>query len=167
MDDLVPAGELVEVLPAGFARALDADPSPAVEESPLSQDEIYFAERARAANTRRAYRSDLADFARWCRDEERSALPAAADTVSNYLIFLAHHGAKVPTMSRRLSSIAYAHRFGGHPNPVDTPRVIAVWEGIRREKAQPVDQAPPLMLRRCGRSSRPCQTTSRGCATGR
>lgn len=145
MEEPEAAGELVEILPAGFARALDANPSPADQESPLSQDEIYFAERARAANTRRGYRSDLADFARWCGGEDRSALPAAADTVSNYLIYLAHHGAKVPTMSRRLSSIAYAHRFGGHPNPVDTPRVHAVWEGIRREKAQPVDQAPPLM----------------------
>jgi hypothetical protein len=48
-------------------------------------------------------------------------------------------------MSRRLSSIAFAHRFGGHPNPVDSPRVLAVWEGIRREKAQTVDQPPPLM----------------------
>ncbi len=48
-------------------------------------------------------------------------------------------------MSRRLSSIAYAHRFAALPNPVDSPRVHAVWEGIRRERAQPVDQAPPLM----------------------
>jgi integrase len=45
----------------------------------------------------------------------------------------------------RESSIAYAHRFAGQPNPVDAPRVHAVWEGIRRERAQPVDQAPPLM----------------------
>ncbi len=48
-------------------------------------------------------------------------------------------------MSRRLSSIAYAHRFAALPNPVDSPRMHAVWEGIRRERAQPVDQAPPLM----------------------
>ncbi len=135
----------VEVLPVGFARALEAEPAHGDEESPLSDDEIYFAERARAANTRRAYRSDLADFARWCSDEGRSAMPAAAATVSGYLTHLARHGAKVPTMSRRLSSIAYAHRFGNHPNPVDTPRVHAVWEGIRREEAQPVDQAPALM----------------------
>ncbi len=44
-------------------------------------------------------------------------------------------------MSRRLSSIAYAHRFAGQANPVDSPRVHAVWEGIRRERSQPVDQA--------------------------
>lgn len=36
-----------------------------------------------------------------------------------YLVYLATHGAKVPTMSRRLSSIAYAHRFAGVTNPVE------------------------------------------------
>jgi hypothetical protein len=71
------------VLPVGFARALEAEPEPtAGEESPLTEDELYFAERARAANTRRAYWSDLTDFARWCKVGGRSSLPAAADTVS-------------------------------------------------------------------------------------
>ncbi len=132
-----------EVLPAGFERALESGQES--EDEALTEEERWFAERARAANTRRAYRADLADFAGWCEREDRSALPASPATLSAYLTYLARHGAKVPTMSRRLSSIAYAHRFAGHPNPVDTPRVHAVWEGIRRERAQPVDQAPPLM----------------------
>jgi integrase len=132
-----------EVLPAGFERALESGQE--AEEEALTEEERWFAERARAANTRRAYRSDLADFAGWCEREARSALPASPGTLSAYLTYLARHGAKVPTMSRRLSSIAYAHRFAGQPNPVDAPRVHAVWEGIRRERAQPVDQAPPLM----------------------
>jgi integrase len=132
-----------EVLPTGFERALESGQEP--EEEVLTEEERWFAERARAANTRRAYRADLADFTGWCEREARSALPATPATLSAYLTYLARHGAKVPTMSRRLSSIAYAHRFAGHPNPVDTPRVHAVWEGIRRERAQPVDQAPPLM----------------------
>jgi site-specific recombinase XerD len=137
----------LELLPAGFARALEAHRAPVAGEGdpPLSADEVYFAERARAENTRRAYRSDLAHFAQWCQGEGRTPLPAAADTVSGYLIYLAHHGSKVPTMSRRLSSIAYVHRFAGQPNPVDSPRVLSVWEGVRREKAQPVDQAAALM----------------------
>jgi site-specific recombinase XerD len=101
--------------------------------------------RARAANTRRAYRADLADFAGWSERERRSALPASPATLGGYLTYLARDGAKVPTMSRRLSSLAYAHRFAGQPNPVDTPRVDAVWEGIRRERTQPTDQAAPLM----------------------
>ncbi len=133
-----------DVLPAGFERALDSD-AEVEEEEALTEEERWFAERARAANTRRAYRADLADFAGWCEREGRSALPASAATLTAYLTYLAGHGAKVPTMSRRLSSIAYAHRFAGHRNPVDGPRVHAVWEGIRRERAQPVDQVPPLM----------------------
>jgi site-specific recombinase XerD len=133
-----------EVLPVGFERALASTPEPEGDE-PLTEEERWFAERARSANTRRAYRSDLADFAGWCEQAKRSALPASPATLSAYLTYLAGHGAKVPTMSRRLSSIAYAHRFASQPNPVDSPRVHVVWEGIRREQAQPVDQAPPLM----------------------
>ncbi len=133
-----------EVLPAGFERALESTPEPEGDE-PLTAEERWFAERARSANTRRAYRSDLADFAGWCEREFRTALPASPATLSAYLTYLAGHGAKVPTMSRRLSSIAYAHRFASQPNPVDSPRVHVVWEGIRREQAQSVDQAPPLM----------------------
>lgn len=134
------------LLPAGFERALGGNRGVEEEaEPPLSEEERYFAERARADNTRRAYRADLADFAAWCTNEGRSPLPATPATVAGYLTYLARHGAKVPTMSRRLSSIAYAHRFAGHRNPIESPRVHAVWEGIRRDRSQPVDQAPPLM----------------------
>ena len=130
-------------LPAMLERALEEQQL--LEDIPLSDEELYFAERARAAKTRRAYRSDLADFAGWCAGEGRCPLPSDAGTVSGYLINLAAHGAKVTTMGRRLSSIAYAHRFAGVTNPVEAPRVQAVWEGIRRERAQPTDQAPALM----------------------
>ncbi len=54
-------------------------------------------------------------------------------------------GAKISTMSRRMSSIAYAHRFAGYTNPIDSPRVHAAWEGIRREHPSSLDQAPALM----------------------
>jgi site-specific recombinase XerD len=145
LSELVPADleEQPPALPAALERVLQEDEL--LGEEPLSDEELYFAERARAENTRRAYRSDLADFAGWCVAEGRIPLPADPATVSGYLVYLAGHGAKVPTMSRRLSSIAYAHRFAGATNPVDAPRVHAVWEGIRRERSQPVDQAPPLM----------------------
>jgi len=133
------------LLPAELERAVSDDEYRLLEGQALSAEELYFSERARAENTRRAYRSDLADFAGWCAVEARVPLPAEAATVSAYLVYLAGHGAKVPTMSRRLSSIAYAHRFAGVTNPVESPRVQAVWEGIRRERAQPTDQAPALM----------------------
>jgi site-specific recombinase XerD len=130
-------------LPAPLERAIASAELQAAEE--LTADERYYVERARAANTRRGYRSDLADFAGWCHAKGLSPLPAAPATVTAYLAELARHGAKVPTMSRRLSSIAYAHRFAGLANPVESPRVQGVWAGIRREHSVPVDQAPALM----------------------
>ena len=130
------------VLPPVVARAIEG---PAEAEEPLSDDELFYAERARAANTRRGYRSDLEDFTRWCRAEKRGALPATPATINAYLVAMVRAGAKIATMSRRLSSIAYAHRFAGHPNPVDSPRVHAAWEGIRREHPSALDQAPALM----------------------
>ncbi len=129
-------------LPARLELALDVA---TVAQEPLSEEERYYTERARASNTRRGYRSDLADFAGWCTTKNLVALPAEPTTVTAYLVALARAGAKVATMGRRLSSISYAHRFAGVANPVGHPRVQGVWEGIRREHAQDVDQAPPLM----------------------
>ena len=42
---------------------------------------------------------------------------------------LALAGARVGTMSRRLSAIKFAHRTADLPDPTDNARVIAVWEG--------------------------------------
>jgi hypothetical protein len=48
-------------------------------------------------------------------------------------------------MSRRLSSIRFAHQLRDLPDPTTGARVVAVWEGIRRTHGAPPDQAAPLM----------------------
>jgi hypothetical protein len=48
-------------------------------------------------------------------------------------------------MSRRLSSIRFAHQLRDLPDPTTGARVVAVWEGIRRSHGAPPDQAAPLM----------------------
>jgi integrase len=48
-------------------------------------------------------------------------------------------------MSRRLSAIRFAHRLRNLPDPTANARVLAVWEGIRREHGAPPEQAAPLM----------------------
>jgi hypothetical protein len=98
-----------------------------------------------APNTLRGYRSDWAEFTAWCARLPRDPLPAAADTISAYLTELARAGAKVGTMSRRLSSIRFAHQLRDLPDPATGARVVAVWEGIRRTHGAPPDQAAPLM----------------------
>lgn len=111
----------------------------------LTAGELDYAAAARADNTLRGYRSDWNEWAEWCSDEGLAPLPAAAASISRYLVFLADHGVKVTTMSRRLSALRLAHKLGGFADPTTDPRVRAVWEGIRRTHGVPVDQAAPLM----------------------
>ena len=110
-----------------------------------SLDEQRYVTAARAPNTLRGYRSDWAEFRTWCGHANVDPLPAAASTITGYLSMLAAAGAKVGTMSRRLSAIKFAHRAADHPDPTDNARVIAVWEGIRRLHSAPPEQADPLM----------------------
>ena len=114
-------------------------------EQPLSADEARYVQAARAANTLRGYRSDWSEFTSWCHDNHHESLPASAAAISTYLTTLAGHGAKVGTMSRRLSAVRFAHRLRDLPDPTENARVVAVWEGIRRTHTTRPEQAKPLM----------------------
>ena len=95
-----------------------------------------YAQEAKAANTRRAYRADWRDFTAWCEGHGRTALPAAPETVALYLTDLAGRR-KTSTLQRRLSSISQAHQLAGHAahdSPTRHATVRAVWAGIRRAK---------------------------------
>lgn len=132
--------------------AHDRAPSPRLEDPlalldglPLSQEEAEYVEAARAANTLRGYRSDWREFTTWCTGRGLEPMPAAASTITGYLTELARHGARVGTMSRRLSGIKFAHQLRDLPDPTSNARVLAVWEGIRRTHGAPLVQAKPLM----------------------
>ena len=111
---------------------------------PLTLDEAGYVEAARAANTMRGYRSDWREFTTWCAQHDTAPMPAAPSTVTGYLADLARAGAKVGTMSRRLSAIKFAHQLRNLPDPTANARVVAVWEGIRRTHGAPPDQAAPV-----------------------
>jgi site-specific recombinase XerD len=124
---------------------LVTDPLQLAADLSLSEDEAGYVAAARAPNTLRGYRSDWAEFTTWCAQHRRDPLPATAVTISVYLTDLARAGAKVGTMSRRLSAIRFAHQMHNRPDPTTGARVVAVWEGIRRTHGAPPDQATPLM----------------------
>ncbi|TNM60422.1 site-specific integrase [Streptomyces sp. NP160] len=111
----------------------------------LPEREAAYARAARAENTLRGYRFDWADFTTWCTTHAAEPMPASPSALTGYLVALAEAGAKVGTLSRRLSSIKFAHASAGHPDPATHPRVMAVWEGIRRLHGAPPQQAAPLM----------------------
>jgi integrase len=90
-----------------------------------------YADQATAPSTRRAYRTDWADFAAWCDLKRLPALPAAPETVALYLADGAQAGRKASTL-RRLAAIAAAHRLAGHESPTRHAAVRTVWSGIRR-----------------------------------
>ncbi len=124
---------------------VEQDPVALLDGMPLSADEAAYVRAARSANTLRGYRSDWDEFTGWAAERGLQVLPADPACVTGYLSDLARHGAKVGTMSRRLSAIRFAHRLRGLPDPCEHARVVAVWEGIRRTHGAPPDQAAPLM----------------------
>ena len=119
------------------------DPLELAADAPLTDEEAGYVEAARAANTLRGYRSDWAEFTGWC--GAHGLDPPAPGTVTGYLTELARAGAKVGTMSRRLSAIRFAARLRNQVDPTANARVVAVWEGIRRTHGAPPEQAATLM----------------------
>ena len=102
------------------------DPVALLDGVPLPEDEAGYVEAARAANTLRGYRSDWREFTTWCAERHLEALPAGPASVTGHLTDLARHGARVGTMSRRLSGIKFAHQLRDLPDPTRNARVIAV-----------------------------------------
>jgi hypothetical protein len=94
---------------------------------PLSSAEAGYVEAAWAVNTLRGYRLDWREFTAWCAEHGGlDPLPAAPPAVTGYLTALAERGAKVGTMSRRLSAIKFAHQLRDLPDPTRNARVVAV-----------------------------------------
>jgi site-specific recombinase XerD len=91
-----------------------------------------FAESSIARSTRRAYDADCRHFRGWCNAHSVMPLPALPATVALYLTELAKMY-KVATIARRIAAIGREHRKAGLSTPFKHPRVLEVWEGIRRQ----------------------------------
>lgn len=103
----------------------------AVLEPALLERAKAYARNARAASTKRAYASDLADFERYCDRSGLEALPAEPQTVALYLSELAGR-LKVSTVKRRVVAIAQRHKLHGVPTPTSDPIVREILKGIER-----------------------------------
>lgn len=131
-----------------------------------------YAGQARAANTLRAYASDLRSFAAWCSARGVVAVPAhrsealppeartlagdaSAAIVASYLGALADAGRTVATIRRALSSIAQAFKGAGVDSPASHRVVRETTAGIVRTLgAAPRVKAPflPEALRAAARA---------------
>ncbi len=99
----------------------------------IGAEATKYLEQSKAPNTRRAYRSDWADFTAWCQKYRRDPMPALPSTVAYYLADRSQ-SLKTSTLERRLATISEAHRAAGFESPNTSAEVRLVWAGIRREK---------------------------------
>ncbi|MBG0833252.1 tyrosine-type recombinase/integrase [Planomonospora sp. ID67723] len=84
--------------------------------------------------TRRAYAGDWNRFTDWCARAGRTALPASAETLAEYVSALADQGKAPATITRAIAGIRTAHRVSGLVPP-DTTAARAVRKAYRGERA--------------------------------
>jgi integrase len=121
----------------------------------LSPEAEAYAREAFAPNTRRAYNADLAHFSQWCLRAGVAWMPAAPDTVANYLA--AQAGAlKVSTLRRRMAALGRAHAVAGHDFARAREAARTVLAGIaaahgtaRRRSAALTTEEVRAMVRLC------------------
>ena len=117
-----------------------------------------------AANTERAYKSDLNTYAEFCALHGFTAVPADVTTLTEYVAYLASEKpAPLPddeggrekkkgqqpltgphalaTIRRHLAAIRKAHQLSGHPMPATIDALNIVMEGITRTLGKRQDQA--------------------------
>lgn len=103
-----------------------------------------FASNAISENTKKAYRSDWADFVRWCRENRAEALPASPSAVALYLTDRADTH-KVSSLRRRQTAIAQAHKLTGLEPPTQSPEVRQVMAGITRTLGEAPERKAPAL----------------------
>jgi len=116
-------------------------PTKGGESTDLTADKTVeqFIRESLSANTRKAYRADLAHFSDW-----GGELPASADLVARYLAD--HADTLAPSsLARRVATLCKVHEANAWPNPCRSEIVRATMRGIKRVKGTAQDQACPLL----------------------
>ena len=114
--------------------------------SELSCQALAYIENAKTANTLRAYGADWQDFVAYCVEAGADSLPAAPETIANYLAVRAD-ALKPATLTRRLTAIRAAHAEQGFStrNPASAPIVRLTLAGIKRTKGTRQTAKAPLL----------------------
>lgn len=101
-----------------------------------------FARNAASENTLKAYKSDWADFSRWCRARGAEPLPPSPELVGLYIADLAspttgETGLSAATIERRLSGLIWNITQRGHSLDRKDRHIATVLAGIKRKHARP------------------------------
>jgi integrase len=104
-----------------------------------------YAGRAKAGNTRRAYRAGVRAWCDWCDRHHLPCLPGHAADVAAFLAAGRGHGLSVNTLTLRRAAIRYLHVVAGCPVPTAEAAVGETMAGITRHAAE-TGQVPARKL---------------------
>jgi len=96
-----------------------------------------------AENTIRAYRSDFTQYQTWCSHNNIDSIPATADTMAQYVDYLATIR-KSATIRRRINSLGTVLKLSKHHDPTKQPEVILAIKRMHRKIGRAQHQATPL-----------------------
>ncbi|MFF5261398.1 site-specific integrase [Actinomadura viridis] len=104
---------------------------------------------ARPENTRRTYKWVWDQFECWCNDEGRVALPATAQTLTDYVARLIGADLSPATVDNAIGAIRSEHRRAGHRHTPDTEAALELLRAYRRDwtdNGNCTHKAKPLLL---------------------
>ncbi len=93
--------------------------------------------RAKADNTRAAYRSAVRAWCAWCHQHNVDPLPASSRDVAAFIAAERDRCKAANTIQLRAAAIRFLHRAAGLPSPTDTAEVSETMAGIRRHAPNP------------------------------
>jgi integrase len=149
--DSAPIGAPPSHVRAWFDAVVD-DEIPAGDGTLVTAQQIadVLARRAKADNTRRAYRAGIRAWCSWCARHGLTPLPARATDVAAFVAAQRYppppeKPLSANTLRLRLASIGYLHYVAGCPSPTTTARVTETLAGLDR-LAKQAGQGPKPKL---------------------
>ena len=94
--------------------------------------------RAKADNTRSAYRSAVRAWCAWCATHGLNPLPASPLDVAAFLAQERDRGLAANTLDLRRAAIRFLHRAAGCASPTEDAHVAETLAGIRRDAPNPI-----------------------------
>ena len=128
--------------------AIVATPSGALAVAMKHAEE--YRQNTKAEATRTAYRGDWRRFLAWAEANRATPLPASADTLSTYMVWLADEGYSISTVERFLSAVGYYHRAAALDCQRHAYIIGQTLEAIRRTVGVKRTKKAPLGLKALG-----------------
>jgi hypothetical protein len=131
-------GHMTHMTFSPFTDRVDEDWSRLVGESRAYKQSAF------SVNTKRAYKSQVKSYLKFCQDFRRAPVPASVETISCYASFLARR--MLPqSVNCYMNVIRLLHLEAGLPNPLHNCWQLAmVKKGLARQKGTPPAQKAPM-----------------------